>query len=62
MAALQTIQQLTGIGDGLLVENINYSPSVLESLWTNNLCHPNNARNIGKILEFCQYWVEYAKV
>lgn len=38
VAALQTIQQLTGIGDRLLVENINYSPSILEPLWTNKLC------------------------
>jgi len=38
VAAFQAIQQLTGIGDRLLVENINYSPSILEPLWTNNLC------------------------
>lgn len=38
VAALRAIQQLTGIGDRLLVENINYSPSVLEPLWTNKLC------------------------
>ena len=38
MASLQSVQQMTGIGDGILMENINYSPSFLEPLWSSNLC------------------------
>ena len=38
MASLQSLQQMTGLGDGILVENINYSPSFLEPLWSSNLC------------------------
>ena len=37
-ASLRDIQQLTGIGDGLLVENINYSPSILETFLKADLC------------------------
>ena len=37
-AGLRHIQRITGLKERLLVENINYSPSFLESFWEEGLC------------------------